>query len=74
MARYTQIRCNLCGKDFDDADKYQSFGISRKIGYGSKYDGYGLTMDICCKCMDTIIEQCKLPPLEDAEELPFVFR
>ncbi len=68
MARETRIRCNLCGKPFDDADTYQGFCITRKIGYGSRYDGCGITLDICCRCMDTLIDQCALPPLEGEEE------
>lgn len=56
--------CNMCGKDFDEWDNQENFAIvSYLIGYGSKYDGSALRLDLCCDCMDMLIEKCKLNPL-----------
>lgn len=55
--------CNVCGKEFDQWDTIQDFSIHKSIGYGSKYDFSELALDICCECMDKIIEQCKINPL-----------
>lgn len=55
--------CNMCGKKFDVWDDQESFGIHRdRIGYGSRHDGCVLDLDLCCNCMDTIIEMCRIMP------------
>lgn len=66
MSRETKITCNLCGKPFDEADRHQHLSLYTSIGYGSRYDGKYLALDMCNNCMDTIIDQCAVPPLEDA--------
>lgn len=58
----------MCGKDLDLFDTQEGFSFwSPQIGYGSKYDGERLELDLCCDCMDRIIEQCKISPVVDAE-------
>lgn len=64
MARQTTIRCNVCGKTFDQADRNQHFTMYARIGYGSKYDGDELMLDICTDCMDSLIDRCVISPLE----------
>lgn len=58
-----QRMCNKCGKPFDIFDRQEDFSIYRHIGYGSKYDGDKLELDICCNCMDKFIDSCKISPI-----------
>lgn len=56
--------CNMCGKEFDFWDEQENFHIhEQNIGYGSKYDGDKLCLDLCCNCMDKIIEMCTINPV-----------
>lgn len=57
------ITCNMCGKVFDEFDKQEEHGIHKWLGFGSKYDGDELDLDICCKCLDSLIDQCEITPL-----------
>lgn len=59
--------CNLCGKKMDMWDVQEGFGFNGNIGYGSKYDGEKLNLDLCCDCMDKLIESCVIPPIEDKD-------
>lgn len=61
MAR--TIKCNLCGKQFDIWDTQEGFSINRRLGYGTKYDGDELQLDLCCDCMERIIDECKISPI-----------
>lgn len=65
MAR--KITCNMCGKAFDFWDEQEDFSIERLVGYGSKYDTCQLRLDLCCECMDKIIDQCVIPPIKELE-------
>lgn len=65
MSRETKIICNLCGKPFDEADRHQHIAIYTQLGYGSKYDGSFLALDICNSCMDSLIDRCAVNPLEE---------
>lgn len=56
--------CNLCGKEMDFWDIQEEFSIqSFNIGYGSKHDGDALELDLCCDCMDELIDRCKINPI-----------
>lgn len=55
--------CNLCGKKMDLWDTQQDFRVYTRIQYGSKYDGDDLCLDLCCACMDGLIDACKASPL-----------
>lgn len=66
MAR--KFFCNMCGKPFDIFDFRNDFSIDRYVGYGSIYDEEHLQLDLCCDCMDDIISNCKISPLESGEE------
>ena len=70
--------CNLCGKKMDMWDVQEGFGFNGNIGYGSKYDGEKLNLDLCCDCMDKLIESCVIAfknspffcSLSDSNKLP----
>lgn len=57
--------CNLCGKTFDFLDEQENFSIYTRIGYGSKYDGEQLKLDLCCECMDNVIGLCVISPVSE---------
>lgn len=57
------IVCNKCGKPFDRWDKQEAFRIYRELGYGTKHDGSKLELDLCCSCMDVLIEECAISPI-----------
>lgn len=59
--------CNKCGKTFDMWDDQNGFGARTRLGYGSKYDGDILELDLCCKCMDELIDECTISPLIESE-------
>ena len=58
-----QYTCNKCGKPFDIWDKQEAFHIYRELGYGTAYDGSLLELDLCCSCMDALIEECTISPI-----------
>ena len=59
--------CNLCGKEFNAYDEQESFGIHTRVGYGSRFDGDSIDLDLCCECFDKLmydlILQCKINPV-----------
>lgn len=55
----------MCGRDFDTWDKQEDFSIHKRCGYGTKYDGETLNLDICCDCMERLIDSCEVSPIED---------
>lgn len=58
-----EIYCNKCGKKLDMWDLNAGFIMHHHLGYGSKYDGDDLDLDLCCECMDDLIESCEIPPV-----------
>lgn len=56
--------CNKCGKKLDMWDVQEDFSLQRTLGYGSRYDGDTLDLDLCCECMDKLIEECAIPPVK----------
>lgn len=56
-------RCTVCGKKFDMWDVQESFRFHHRVGYGSKYDGRDLNLNMCCACfdglMDELVPRCK---------------
>ena len=62
----TEKTCNMCGKAFDMWDAQENFSIHRKLGYGTKYDGDTLELDLCCDCIEKIVEECKVSPIIEA--------
>lgn len=55
--------CNKCGKKFDEWDTEEGFSIYSTLGYGTKYDGSKLELDLCCKCMEKLIDSCAVSPI-----------
>lgn len=58
-----KIICNKCGKEFDIWDEQENFSIYRQCGYGTKHDGDKLELDLCCDCMEKLIEECEVSPI-----------
>ena len=56
--------CNKCGKILDNVDREASYAINGRIGYGSKYDGEDFELNLCCDCMDNLIDSCLITPLK----------
>lgn len=65
----SKVVCNMCGRDFDTWDKQEDFSIHKRCGYGTKYDGETLNLDICCDCMERLIDSCKVSPIEGRGEV-----
>ena len=57
--------CNRCGKEFDIWDNQHCFHIYREMGYGTKFDGDELELDLCCSCMEEIIDGCTISPIKE---------
>ncbi len=60
-----EIICNKCGKKFDFWDTQEDFSIKKSLGYGTKYDGSTLELNLCCECMEKLIEECAISPISD---------
>lgn len=56
-------KCNKCGREFDLWDMQEDFSIQRSLGYGTKYDGDDLFLNLCCDCMEELIDSCKISPI-----------
>lgn len=61
MAR--EYICNKCGKKMDEYDIQERLAVYQQLGYGSKFDGERVEIDLCCECFDRIIEECKISPI-----------
>lgn len=59
--------CNKCGKNLDIFDEQENFTLTRKLGYGTKYDGEELRINLCCGCMESLIDSCTVSPIVDNE-------
>ena len=57
--------CSKCGKAFDFFDAQEDFSIRRKLGYGTKYDGDRLDVQLCCDCMEKLIDECAVSPITE---------
>lgn len=66
MTRLEKL-CNVCGKEFGMFDKQENLGLHTHFGYGTKFDGDRIELDICCNCfenlMDKFIPMCKINPI-----------
>ena len=61
MAR--NIHCSMCGKKFDMWDASENFHIHKNMGFGTKYDGERIEINLCCACMEKLIVACTLSPV-----------
>lgn len=61
--------CNVCGKELDEYDEQEHFGLHTRVGYGSKHDCSDVDLDFCCDCfdklMDKLVPQCKINPITE---------
>lgn len=57
------VTCNMCGKKLNYWDLKEKFSIHTRMGYGTNYDGEHLELDLCSKCMDTLIKKCVITPI-----------
>lgn len=56
------FKCDLCGKEFDEFDTQEDFGIHyNSIGYGSKFDRETIDVDMCCACFDKMMGEYITP-------------
>ena len=51
----TQRICSNCGKPFHENDTHFNAHYTKKLGYGSEYDGELITVDLCIDCADYFI-------------------
>lgn len=61
--RETNCVCNKCGKHMDDFDINMGFSFEKDMGYGSKYDGEKIKLNLCCECVDNIIDILAISPI-----------
>lgn len=59
------IYCNVCGQQIGAFDKHNCLSFSKVLGYGSKYDGEFIDIDICPHCFDKLIEKMVIKPFMD---------
>ena len=58
-------KCDLCGKTFNAFDEQEYFGLHyHNVGYGSKYDGCHIDIDMCCGCFDKMMTEYIEPKLK----------
>lgn len=60
--------CNKCGQEMDFWDLQEDFSIHKAFGYGTRYDGYQLNLNLCCGCMESLIKDCVINPVVGNEE------
>ena len=58
-----KLVCNMCGKELDMWDEQEDFSIYRACGYGTKFDGYSIQLDLCCDCMEKLVDSCLVSPV-----------
>ncbi len=63
-----EIVCNKCGKTFNEYDELAGFSLYKTLGYGTKYDGDRLELDLCCDCMEHLIDSCAVHPVRGDDE------
>lgn len=55
--------CNKCGSNIEEYEVEGSVLITKKLGYGSAYDGSTLSLNICPGCLDDLIVMCVENPI-----------
>lgn len=61
----SKVYCNMCGKELDFWDRQEGFSIHTHCGYGTKYDGEYIELDLCCECMENLVEKCEISPISN---------
>ena len=68
----TKLFCNVCGKEFHPSDEANGANISLELGAGSKYDGCVFDADLCCTCLDKLIDHiaisCEIFPISKCDD------
>ena len=62
-----EIICNKCGKKFDVFDRHEGFSLQGRFGFGTKFDGENYELDLCCDCMEKLVEECVVSPIVEVE-------
>lgn len=66
--------CSMCGKKLGTRDKDGNHFVHHIIGSGSQYDRHILTLNLCCRCLDSLINYLSahsaLPILKKQDLLP----
>lgn len=67
--------CNKCGKKMDIFDLQTGVRMHDVLGYGSKYDGSTVNLDLCSQCTDELIDYIKSvgkfnPVVSDEDDAP----
>ncbi len=65
-----KTKCSVCGKEFNIWDEQQEFEIDCHVGYGSEFDGDHIHIDLCCQCLDDMMNNYFLPR---CKTYPFLF-
>ena len=59
------------GYIFDSEYEQEDLGLHTRFGYGTKFDGDSIDLDICCDCfdklMDKFIPMCKINPITEMD-------
>lgn len=58
-----KLVCNMCGKELDMWDEQEGFSIYRACGFGTKFDGDSIQLDLCCDCMEKLVDSCLVSPV-----------
>lgn len=68
--------CNKCGKKMDVYDLQTGIRMHDVLGYGSRYDGQTINLDLCSECTDELIDYIKsagkYDPIIEDEDFDFV--
>lgn len=59
LAVVNKVYCNKCGKLLGGIEAECVEHIDHVIGYGSKYDGEKLAIDLCQTCFDEFVDDMK---------------
>ena len=49
------LKCNCCGSEINNTQRPYGIGVHTRIGYGSKFDGQEIDLDLCSDCLDKIM-------------------
>lgn len=63
----SKIYCNKCGRLILPFEDYVSVP-PQAIGYGSKFDGGFVDMDVCYGCFDGMVSEWAIPPVVGCDE------
>ena len=62
---------DILPEEFDMWDEQEDLGLHTRFGYGTKFDGDSIDLDICCDCfdklMDKFIPMCKINPITEMD-------